>query len=411
MRYSRFIIFTLIAVLVTDAFRYISWAGVSLELSTYIATFLTYISIVILINLAIIKGFVTNDIPSLIKNLFLLWIFWNIFSLVRGAIFASDYWDWKFLLFSSLPFSLIPLGFFIGKNLNIAKIIFRFVLKILFPLGFVIIPLALVTNEELYSRLMIPVTLFILFIPFLKPKWRILIIVVAIVSVFVVVGFRANIIKIAFSVLLLMIFYFRDYIWHRWLQLMHLSLFMIPLVLVVLAIGGRFNILSETSQTKGYIITNRLGLEENLVWDTRTFLYDEVLSSLNESGKMLIGEGGSGKYHSRAFSDLSGVKRGYRFSSEVGILNILLYDGLIGIIIYFLLLFTVSYIAVNHSSSYLAKMLGLFIAFRWTISFVEEYTLYDLNFYFLWLIIGMVSSVKFRMMSEEDIAQYFERIR
>lgn len=372
---------------------------------------LNYISIFIFIHLALKKGFVDNDIPPLIKSLFSLWFLWNIFNLIRGAIFANDYWDWKFLFFSSLPFSLIPLGFFLGKNIYLARKIFIFTLKFVFPFGFLIIPLALATNEELYSRLMIPVSLFILFIPFLKFKWKAIIVLVALASVFVVVGFRSNIIRISFSTFLLLIYYFRDYIWHRLLQLLHLTLFALPLVLLTLGVQGKYNILHETSKRQGYYIINRVGLEENLVWDTRTFLYSEVLSSLNDSGKWLLGEGGSGKYRIHSFSDLSGVEKGYRYSSEVGILNILLYFGVIGVVIYFLLLFCVSYVAINKSSGFLTKMIGLFIAFRWTLSFVEEFTQYDLNLYFLWLAIGLVSSLKFRMMGEHELMHFFNKIR
>lgn len=411
MKYSTFIIFTLIAVLITDAFRYMSWAGVAFDSSTVIAMILTYFSIAVFIYFTYKKGFLNNDIPFSIRSLFKIWFFWNVFNLIRGAALASDYWDWKFLFFSSIPFSLIPLVFFAGKSINTAHASFRFILKYVFPFGFLVIPLALTTNDELYSRLMIPVSLFILFIPFLKFKWKILIVAVAIVSVSLVVGFRANIVKIGFSILLLLLYYLRNYLGKNWLRLIHLFLFFIPVVFLALAIRGKYNILYETSKKQGYNIRNRFGMEENLVWDTRTFLYNEVLSTINETGDWLMGEGTSGKYKIHSFADISGVRSGYRYSTEVGILNILLYHGLIGVIIYFLLFFTVSYVAINRSANFLAKMLGLFIAFRWTSSFVEEYTQYDVNFFFLWLAIGLVSSLEFRKMKEVEIKKFFQAIR
>ena len=117
----------------------------------------------------------------------------------------------------------------------------------------------------------------------------------------------------------------------------------------------------------------------------------------------MFGEGGAGKYKSKYLGDING----WRYGSEVGILNILLYDGIIGVMIYFLLLFAVSFIAIYRSNNYLSKLLGLFIASRFLLSFIEEFTQYDMNFYFFWIAVGMVSSSHFRKISDEQLKKYF----
>lgn len=224
-----------------------------------------------------------------------------------------------------------------------------------------------------------------------------------------VLGFRSNIIKIAFSTALLLVYYFRNYIGQRLLRIVQFGLFFIPLVFLSLAITGQYNLFKDFSGDEGYYISNRNGdLEVNNRADTRTFLYVEVFSSLNNSGHWLIGEGSSGKYQSEYFDYLED-NRG-RYGSEVGILNILLYHGIVGVVIYFLVLFAVSTIAIKRSNNVLAKMLGLFIAFRWTFAFVEEFTQFDLNFYFFWLAIGLVSSASFRSMSDNDIKNYIKLV-
>jgi hypothetical protein len=106
--------------------------------------------------------------------------------------------------------------------------------------------------------------------------------------------------------------------------------------------------------------------------------------------------------------DPLGNGRNIRYGCEVGILNTLLMNGIVGIVIYFLLLSVVSFTAINKSNNMLAKMLGLFITFRWTYSFVEEFTNYDLNFYFFWIAVGFVSSESFRNMTDEEIIDYFK---
>ena len=307
MRYTKVITFTLISVIITDAFSLISSVGaLNIGSATYIAAALIYLSIGIFIRIAYNEGFGKNEIPKLTQNLFIIWVLWNIFNLIRGGFLASDYWDWKYLFFNSVSFALISLTFFLGKDLIIFKIILRFVLKYLFPFGFFLIPLTLITNEELYSRLMIPISLFIVFIPYMKYKWKLLIVIVAITSVLMVIGFRSNIIKIAFSILLLVIYYFHSYIHLNWIKIVHFSLFAIPLILFALAITDKYNIFFEISNEEGYYAVDREGNEENLMTDTRTFLYVEVLSSLEKSGNWLIGEGSSGSYASDWFYDDGG---------------------------------------------------------------------------------------------------------
>lgn len=409
MKYSKFILFTLIAVVLTDTFKYISFVGaLNVENATLISAVLNYISIGLLLFIASKEGFAKSEVPKGIKNLIKIWLFWNIFNLIKSSFLAADYWDWKTLLLSSVSFSFIPLTFFLGKNLSTARLIFKYIITYLFLFGFLFIPLSFTTNQELYSRLMIPISLFILFIPYLKYKWRLLVILVAAVSIAMVLEFRSNLIKIAFSALLLLVYYLRNFIRISWIRLAHFSLFVIPIVFLILAATNTYNLFEEISSDEGYTTTNSKGEEENLTFDTRTFLFVEVFKSINNSGNWVFGSGAAGSYESDWFIDDGGAINGKRYGCEVGILNILLRYGLIGVTIYFLLLYVVSLHAINNSSNILSKMLGLFIAFRWTYSFVEEYTQYDLNFYFFWIAIGLVSSLSFRRMNDLEIKKYFE---
>ena len=408
MKYSGLMLFTLVATVITDTLRLLSWVEtVSMGYSTYISAFLNYLSLFVIAFVAN-KTAKYNEIPSTTKYFFNLWILWNIFNIFRGAFLANDYWDWKFLLLSSLGFSLISLVFFVGNNPLFTKRIFYFYLKYIFIFGFIIIPLTLTTNQELYSRLMIPVSFFILFIPYLQFRWKPLIVIVAATSILLSIGFRTNLLKITISVLLLSLFFFRRFIMHSWIRLAHFILFFGPIVLLVLGLNGSFNLFSELSTKHEYIITDNQGKKQNLTGDTRSFLYKEVLESMDNISSWLIGKSASGSYNSKWFYNTGGAMGGIRYGTEINILNILLYHGIIGVIIYFLLLYKISYRAINNSSNILSKMLGLVIASRWTLSFVEEFTQYDLNFFFFWLIMGLVSTSFFRQLDDEEIRDYFK---
>jgi hypothetical protein len=406
---NKFILFTIISLVVNDAINYISWtADSTMGSATYITALLNYISLFIILSIAF-KSKWNDEIPKLIKNLYKLWIFWSVVNLIRGAFLASDYWDWKLLFLSATFFTLVSLAFILGRDLDIVQIIFKFVFKYLFPFGFLLIPLALVTNEELYSRIMIPISLFLLFLPFVKFKWKLLLLIVMVTSVLLVLEFRSNIAKIAFSLILLLAYSLRTHIRQSWLQLTHFLLFAIPVVLFILGVTNNYNIFEETGQEAGNSTSiSQHGEDDNLLTDSRTFLYVEVLGSLDRSNDWLIGRSSIGSYMSDFFYDEGGAMKGKRYGCEVGILNILLQYGIVGVLCYFLLLFVVSRYAIKYSNNFLAKMIGLFIAFRWTYSFVEEYTQYDLNFYFFWIAIGLVSSSKFRNMTDNEIRNYFE---
>lgn len=403
MKYPNLIIFVLISVIIADSFRIISTVGeLNLESSTYLSTILIYISIIILLFI-FTKSEWTEDVPKSIRILFIFWIMVNVINVLRGFFVVKDYWDWKYLMITSFTFSLVPFAFFLGNNFKIAKHIIKLVFKYLLPFGFLLIPLSFATNEELYPRIMIMISLFILFIPFVKTKWKLLIISVSVVSLLLVLGFRTNIIKISISYIILFTYYFLGIKKKFNLNFARLFLFALPVVLFFLAVSLNFNIFDQFSRIKGYIVISKTGKIENTAEDTRTFLYVEVLSQLYYGNSFFFGESAAGYYESKVFFNEGGAMGGKRYESEVGILNILLRYGIIGVISYFLLLFAVSNASINHSNNDLSKMIGLFIASRWVITFFEEFTQYDINFLFFWLVIGLVSSTSFRKMSNNEI--------
>ncbi len=405
MKYKKQIFFTLVTLVIVDSFRWISYAGLlEIESSTYIAVFLIYISIYFLLRITLNSNW-KIETPKTVPNLINLWIGINAINFIRGLFLAKDYWDYKFLFFSAITYVLISLVFYVGNNLQQVVIVFKFVLKYLFPFGFLLIPLALVTNEELYSRIMIPISLFILFIPFVKCKHKVLIILVAVTSILIVISFRSNIIKISFSIFLLLVYYLK--INYRWLQILNLGLFAIPITLFILAVSGTFNVFAEISDSKELAITTNEVSGETLGGDSRTFLYVEVLQSIKNNGNFIFGSGMGTGYESFLIDVSNGTYNNKRYTSEVGILNNLLQTGLIGVLIYFIVLFKVSYTAISQSSNMLSKILGLYISFRWLLYFIEEFTQYDLNFYFFWLAIGLVSSGKFRTMNDKQIKNLF----
>lgn len=401
---KQIVLIPLFALTLSDTLVYVSYSGNASGtlVNTAVAFFryLSFFSVIYICN----KTERNKDIPSNLSILMSAIMIWQIITLIKGVLLVNDYWDWKFLLFESFLFLSVPLTYYVGKIMLFFKTICIYTLKYLFKFGFLIIPLALVTNTELYSRLMMPVSVIILLVPFFERKWRILIFIVAVVSVAIEPDLRTNIIKTATSLCILATYYYRQRISVGLIKITHLVLFALPLFLAFLAFATGYNVFADVLQEDDkYEFRGANGETANLASDTRTFLYQEVITSLVNNGTLITGEGASGKYRSDFFNE-HGTGR---YSSEVGILNIILYSGLIGAVLYLSFLLLVSYYGIYRSNNWLSKMFGLLISVRWTLLFIEEFTQFDLNFYFFWLALGLLSSQKFRQLSDAEVIELF----
>jgi hypothetical protein len=349
-----------------------------------------------------------SNVPArglLVIQLFWLWSF---FAFIRGIGNAHNYWDWKVLLLSYLPSVAISLAVVLGVNYQYSAKLLRFILFKLFPISFLFIPFALAYADEFYSRLVMPACLFVLISPYLQKKWRILVVAVALTSIAMDISYRANVLRLLIPLMLVVLFYFRPVLQSKLMNWFLAALLCTPLILLTLGVTGTFNVFAENKMDLEVSTTleGETG-SSNISADTRTLLYVEIFNSMQKRGSsFLLGEGGAAGYETDLFVDAVLNEKG-RYSSEVGFLNTLLYSGAIGVLIYALVLFVPAYYAINKSNNRLCKMIGLFLAARWVLSFVEDIAQFDMNFFFLWFMIGLCLSNRFRSMTDVQLAQYF----
>jgi hypothetical protein len=403
MKLSTRILIILLSIVVADCLYYMGGNGDGsyYTIIAIIAKYLALFSLIFIARRSSIKG----SIPDAFNILFVLFLVSSILAIVRGAFNAMDYWDIKFLIFNSALFMLIPLAFFVGKNINLARLTIYYVLKYLFPYGVLLIPLSYVTSLQVYPRLMMPVSILILFVPYLRLKDRVIIILVATTSVFFLLGFRTNVLKVGFSSFIILLYYFKNYIRLFWWKVACFCIFIAPVLLLYLASTGQYNLFSNLSENESYSMAGSNGGEESWTADTRTLLFIDVFNTLKSNNTWVFGEGAVAKYRTESFDNL--VHNGARYETEVGFLNTLLYSGIIGVVLYGGILFCSSFFGMFRSKNYLCKMLSLLIAFRWFTFFLEEFTEFDINFYFLWISIGILMCTKFRNMTDEQLRQFF----
>lgn len=338
------------------------------------------------------------------KNLFVLYLYiiWIVICFVRGLFVADNYWEWKNLVAAAL-FLLLPLSIYISTHKEMVQKIISDWVKYALPAFFLF---SLFLHTEAIGRYLVPISFLLLFFPVLTNKWKLILIFFTIIVFKADLGARSNIIKFAVPLLLSSMYYMSFFFGSKLLRLIHLILSFLPIVLFVLAISGVFNVFKMNEYIE--VDNNNLKDEENekLMVDTRTLLYIEVLESAIINNYVLLGRtparGNDSSIFGSTIAKEIGLEKEERFSNEVSMLSIFTWIGLIGVSLYFLVLFKASYLAINKSDNFFMKIMGLYLSFRWCYAWVEDFSRFDLSNFFLWLCIGMCFSKSFRTMSNQE---------
>lgn len=353
-----------------------------------------------------------NERNILFINLYLIW---NIVCICRGAFIADNYWEWKNLIGFGMVL-LLPFSIYISTNQFIVQKIVEVWLKYALP-AFFLFALNFQYPDAI-GRYLVPITFVFLFFPVLSTKWKIITLAFAL---FVFLGdltARSNVIKFGIPLILSLIYYFQKVFSDKVLEFSRLILLSLPFVLFTLAILGIFNVYKMDeylgSDYKATTIVDGVQQEQSLTADTRTFLFVEVLNSAIKYNYVLFGHTPARGNESESFGlyNLETLKTGKmeRFSNEVSILNVFTWTGLVGVVLYFLIFYRASYLAVNKSNNIFIKIMGVCVAFRWVYAWVEDFSSFDLTYFFLWMMIGMCFSKSFREMNNKEIVNWVKGI-
>lgn len=345
-------------------------------------------------------------------KLFLLYL---VFSAIYGAIFmAENYWDWKLLVSNLMIFSLPLASLLFGNPIHLPRVLkcwFRYawiILIILIPFLF----------SNAYGRFLVPFSFLALFITYLNKKYILLTIIAYLITIILGSDSRSDMLKftvcliLGLSVLLLNVWKNRKFIWS-----VAITIMMIPIVFFILGVSGIFNIFNieeELGLEGKFEIQNSDNEDYSAFTDTRTLLYVEELQSAVNNNYVILGNSIARGHDSFLFGDwineIMGTKRGERQSSEVSILNVFNYFGIIGVLIYFIIFFRASFLAICRSRNVFIPVIGIYVAFRWLFAWIEDFSWFDLNYLFLWIFIGMCYSPVFRNMSNQDFKKWLYNI-
>ena len=335
-----------------------------------------------------------------------LFLGWIIICFARGLFVADFYWDYKNLI--NVTFALLlPLGIFVFMNPLILHSIFSKWMKYAFPFFLVIF---IFIDPQSYGYYLVTTSILVLFIPALSKKWKWIILSTSIFVILSALEARSNVIKFIVPILLSFLYYQRILLKVILLKRVYRSLFFVPVILMFLGITNIFNIFKIDEYITGSYTTvgghKGLKKEESLTVDTRTFIYEEVILSALNNNYVLFGRTPAKGYDSYAFGTFNaeelGTGRYERYGSEVSIMNILTWLGLVGVVLYFLIFFRAVTLAISHSNNVYIKIVGLYVLFRWIYAWVEDFNRFDIMNVVLWVVIAMCYSPAFRRMTDKE---------
>lgn len=341
-------------------------------------------------------------------NMLVVWIYllWNAVCIARGMFEAEIYWDWKGLISNSMAL-LLPIVIFSSTNKMVVQSLFVCYARYAIPLFALF---ALIIRTDAFGFYLMPVSVMILFLPAFSWRQGIFILLLTAVVVFSDFGARSNILKFGVPFIILSLYYLREKISVRLMEIARVSLFVVPFLFFVLGVTQIFNVFDMNEYIKGdytAVGTDNEGnrVEMSATTDTRTFLYIEVLESAISNNYWLLGRTPARGNDSNTFGALAAelTGRNERLANEIGLANVFTWTGVMGVILYFLIFFRASYLAVNKSNNIYVKMLGVFIAFRWLYAWIEDVNNFTVNYFMLMIILGMCFSFSFRKMTNNEM--------
>ena len=409
MKQNYLMIFVVIGLVLLEVSEFAFWAN--RFITGIYGIVLVYISMLVLIAFTTkVAGESFQTMPPIFTKILVFYWFYSLFIVIYGLIKSGSYWDYRYIFIEYIPATIVSLAIFLAIKREQCLFVLRFVVKILFPLALIISFFAWIIYYQSLSnvylvtvtRMSTPLFFFILAFPFIKLQYRWLVILLSIICIISDLAWRANVSRILVCWIIVLFYYFA-LLKPRLINLITPVIFFAPLILLYLAIIGTLDIFQFFSEVE---------LETQIDQaNTRTFLYQEVFYTMIKQGtNFLVGGGASAGYQSFSFGQINYLGGYTRYGSEVGFLNILLKSGIIGVATNVLIIFIPAYFAINRSNNNFCKILGFYLLFLWLFLFLEHFQGFNVNYFFIYIVIGLCLSNTFRNLSNDQVKFFFNSI-
>jgi len=343
-----------------------------------------------------------------------VYLAYNLINFCRGLFISEVYWDYKSTLVNSSGLFVPLICYYSGNAIFLQTVLKKYLIFSL-PIFFIFI---FILVKDSFGFYLVPISFLALFWSVIKKPWNFIIIFFSVVIVLSDLGARSNVIKFLIPLVLGSIFYFKKNISKNFIEFLRILFILTPFVLLLIAFYTGFNIFKIGDSFKGdleteSILYNGSQLEVqnvNLKDDTRTFLYEEVFYSANKLNFWIFGRSPARGNISFAFGGNDPANRNERPANEVCILNIFVWTGIVGVLIYFIIFCYATYLAVNRSNNIFSLIAGLYLSFRWIYAWVEDINTFSWTNIFVWITIAFCYSSSFRSMNNSEMIKWVNEI-
>lgn len=266
-----------------------------------------------------------------------------------------------------------------------------------YPYIFIFIYLPLM---NMGSSLVGILSFYIAMYPFLgyKRKW---IAYFALIFVLSFPGQRMPLLQITVTIFLFLLFKYNILKNRKVISIFCTLLFLFPIVAFTLAVTNKYNILAIEQNSNSFTYGS-----ENLVEDTRTLLYEESIHSAIENNYLIqgrtFGYGYDSFWQTKRVNDLHTNIVKQR-NAEVFIINIFTWMGIIGIVIFAILFYWASQLAIKKSNNIYVRFIGILVTLQWIFCWIE-YSLIFVNFnhIIMWTEIAICLSPYWRSLTNNE---------
>jgi hypothetical protein len=347
------------------------------------------------------------------KKLIYYFLFYSIVIFIYSLFVSESYEQSRYVFTVYLPSLVLPLIAIISSDLKWVLFFIKNFLVISIPLS-VFIYFSDLKGMSDFTHYVSFIYVLLLFLPYLKIKWKIIILSISLISFFYDLESRSNLLNLSFLLILFLMSYFKKLNFKTFFNSLRIILISLPIIFVVLAFYGINIFLLSDGFKEDYVISGTENKNISLVNDSRTGVYLDAITGVAKNNDYLFGLSAAG-YHDTFLQDLLGnstdtfLAKG-RLGSEVGILEYYLRGGGIFVILIFLIHFYASKYAINRSNNLLCKYLGVYVAFRLFFLFIEAQVALNLSTISTFLVIGLCLSSQFRKLTDKQIMYYLKSI-
>lgn len=339
-------------------------------------------------------------------------LFWMLISIIYGLFVADNYWAFKSLVGTSIAL-LFPIFIYLFSDIRMVSIFFSGWLKYALPLSIVLLP---IMSTDSYGIYLAPISFLLLFYKYIPTKWKIITIIALLISISDF-GARSILLKFGSISILGLSLLFNMKLSRKFLNTICVVLFITPIILLALASFNVFNVFQIGNGNDKYLIEKRNQREvtyDNLLADTRTAIYRDVIVSSITNQTVLFGTSPASGVVVEGFKEqiLTQTKNqvSVRTKNEIGFLNMYMWCGIVGAFLIFLLYAYACHTAVNRSKNYFTQLIGLYIAIRWVVFWIEDIQDYYIDNILLYLFLGICYSPDFRQLSDRGFIQFIQAI-